>query len=88
MHTLNSGPPKEKTAVALPGNTTAFQDTQQANGTPAYPEIASAVSALRVRLAGLGLSHSAADDDSIVIAGQAYDLRCATAMARQLGRVA
>lgn len=43
---------------------------------------------LSAKLARLGLSHSAADDESLVIAGQAYDLRSATAMVRQLGRPA
>lgn len=40
---------------------------------------------LLARLDKLGLSHST-QDDSILIAGQAYDLRSAAAMARQLGR--
>jgi hypothetical protein len=42
---------------------------------------------LLARLDKLGLSHST-QDDSILIAGQAYDLRSAAAMARQLGRAA
>lgn len=42
---------------------------------------------LTARLNKLGLSHSGADNESILIAGQAYDLRSAAAMARQLGRV-
>jgi hypothetical protein len=81
------GRPKEKTAVALPGNTTAFQRSQHANGTAPQPDLASTpmVRSLLARLAQLGLAHSGADDESILIAGQAYDLRTATAMARQLG---
>jgi hypothetical protein len=79
---------KEKTAVALPGNTTASQNTQQAYRTPVRPEVASALHVLAIRLARLGLRHSSGEDGAIVIAGQAYDVRSATAMARQLGSVA
>jgi len=82
-----SGRAKRKTAVALPGNTTAFQTTQHAYGTPEQREVAS--NAMRrlllSRLNQLGLVHSSVDSESIFIGGQAYDLRTATAMARLLG---
>jgi hypothetical protein len=80
------GRPKEKTAVALPGNTTASQRSQQANATPeAFALASTPISrALSARLAQLGLTFSGAGDE-ILIAGQSYDLHTATAMARQLG---
>lgn len=43
---------------------------------------------LMARLNKLGLSHSGTENESILIAGQAYDLRSAAAMARQLGGLA
>ena len=42
--------------------------------------------ALAASLARLGLAHSASDDEAILIAGRAYDMRQAIMMARQLGR--
>jgi hypothetical protein len=43
---------------------------------------------LMARLNKLGLGHSGTENESILIAGQAYDLRSAAEMARQLERVA
>jgi len=80
--------PKEKTAVALPGNTTASHKiTQHTDGNAVPADMASRVlRVLHQRLTRLGLSYSSGIGDEIVIAGQSYDLRGATAMARQLGR--
>jgi hypothetical protein len=41
---------------------------------------------LRAKLDQLRLPYSGTDEECLVIAGQAYDLRSATAMVRQLGR--
>ena len=76
-------------AATLLGNTDNASPIGKGNDSPAPVTTATGQAAmLRVllaRLDKLGLSHST-QDDSILIAGQAYDLRSAAAMARHLGR--
>jgi hypothetical protein len=90
-------PRKGKIAEDLPQNAATFLNPEPSGiecGHHKRPAEASAtgqaamVRLLMARLDKLGLTHSGAEDDSILIAGQAYDLRSAAAMARQLGRAA
>jgi hypothetical protein len=82
--------PKGKTAVALPGNTTAFQETQYANGISATPDPASGrerlISALADGCTRLGRRLTCLDGNLFCISGMSreLDLRAAAIVVRQL----